>query len=96
MKIWSFKKHIIVCLIFLLLPVAAWGILQISGRVSHASVQISNIGIIGGADGPTAIFISSGARDFEKIVILWVLSAIVLLFLYKPIKRMIERKNMIQ
>lgn len=96
MKIWSFKKHAIACLIFLVLPVAGWAILKVTGLISHANIQTHNIGIIGGADGPTAIFISSGALDFEKFVILWVLLTIILVFLYKPIKRMIERKNMVQ
>ncbi|SET64390.1 hypothetical protein SAMN05660297_03025 [Natronincola peptidivorans] len=77
---WSFNKHLLFCFIVLFIT----GIVVRSTRSpNHAS----SIGIIGGADGPTEIFISGDPYS----VILYIIVLILLLALYKPLKMIIKK-----
>lgn len=92
---WLFWKHFVCC--FLLFFVF-WPLFK---RILHLALFIgplgkrifnlkeaSSIGIIGGADGPTVIFIASriGLPYLPSII-----AFIITLFLYRPVKSLIER-----
>jgi len=91
---WLFWKHFVFCflLFFVIWPLCK-RILLLSvfigllGRRIIDLKEASSIGIIGGADGPTAIFISSrvGLPHLPSIIF------IISLLLYKPVKSLIER-----
>lgn len=80
---WSFKKHIIF--------VAAISIFLQTLRFLIAKPKAASIGIIGGADGPTKILISGNIVQPILEGVFPVLLFLVLLLLYKPIKRLIEK-----
>jgi hypothetical protein len=99
---WTFKKHFVVSMILSgisyivdLLMNHGYGtaILQsfLSGRSLIMDSQAASIGIIGGADGPTSIFIAGSPLAILSFsnVVFW----IVLLLLYKPIKQMVENAS---
>lgn len=80
---WSFGKHAIACLgLCLLLNILATFLLPTNKAVS--------IGIIGGIDGPMSIHLSGKLLNLilQNGALLLVL--IITLFLYKPVKRLIE------
>ena len=74
-RIWNFSRHLVLsagitgvsCLCELLV-IKVLGIKMISSRVNVPGLignfkQAASIGIIGGADGPTAIFLGGGAIE---------------------------------
>ena len=93
MRNWSIKKHIIFCSVIFILHIAIWCIIFFLGRADIKNNHAPSIGIIGGADGPTVIFVSSGSFASYYFPIIWLLLFIVVLLLYKPIKRLIEKSN---
>ena len=78
---WSFKKHVLFSL-GITLAVALF-------RYFFSAKEAASIGIIGGSDGPTTIFLVGNPISTFLIPIL-VLFAILLVF-YKPIKKLIHR-----
>ncbi len=61
-KNWTFKKHIVfslilVIIVFYVLPIMGMGLVFLN--IFWGSHEAGSIGIIGGADGPTAIFLAS-------------------------------------
>lgn len=84
---WTFSIHIIASFIL-------WSLLQIFNMLFNIHKQAASIGIIGGADGPTAIFISGKIIDWLFWINPYNLSLFaVLLFLFKPVKQLIEKKS---
>lgn len=92
---WSLKKHIIFSLIISF-------VVQIIKYISITRTSAASIGIIGGADGPTAIFLANKiiseniSRGFislmlflDEFIIIPVF--IILLALYKPAKYLVEK-----
>lgn len=83
---WSFKKHIIFSLIISFT-------VQIIKYISITRTSTSSIGIIGGADGPTVIFVTSKIVPMfmflGEFIIIPVF--IILLALYKPTKYLLEK-----
>jgi Na+-transporting methylmalonyl-CoA/oxaloacetate decarboxylase beta subunit len=87
---WSFPKHLVFSLMFSLLIwplcrriLAVVVLLLLSRKYDDASA----IGIIGGADGPTAVFISGPVGYFFMVRIA---VFIALLLFYQPVKRIVE------
>lgn len=87
-KNWSFGKHISVSVLITIGVSIVGKTLEIMNiLISAYSNQAASIGIIGGADGPTSIFIATKLADqYLGIFIIF----IALLLLYKPIKRWLE------
>ena len=56
----------------LLLDLAAWFIGTVLGGISFNVTRAASIGIIGGADGPTSIFVTAAAGPAWETV-LWIL-----------------------
>lgn len=85
---WNFTKHFIFSLLItvffsLLLPLLFKVIIGLPSKTTDSS-----IGIIGGADGPTAIFLTTSNNYFS----LWsIVLFVIMLILYKPIKMLIEK-----
>lgn len=83
-KIWSSKKHF-------LLSVGVALVFQVIDILSIGKNRAESIGIIGGADGPTSIFLFGKASNH----ILWNSTFfkifVVMLILYKPMKNIIEK-----
>ena len=84
---WSFKKHMLFSLFFSFL-------IQIIKYIPVTTNNAASIGIIGGADGPTMIFLGSKTM----MPLLWIFSQfimvpifIILLALYKPTKYLVEK-----
>jgi len=91
---WLFWKHFVCCflLFFVIWPLFKRILLLLIligllGRQKIDLNEASGIGIIGGADGPTAIFISSRVGSPHLSSIMFIIS----LLLYKPVKNLIER-----
>ena len=83
---WSLKMHIGVSSLIMLL-------FQFISGFFNTNRQAASIGIIGGADGPTAIFITGKIADrLFSINYYSIFLFIILLLLYKPVKLRIERK----
>ena len=52
--------------------IAAWLISDVFGGISFSTTKASSIGIIGGADGPTAIFITAAHPQIWELL-LWLI-----------------------
>jgi len=77
---WSFKKHVIL----------SSGItLAVMLLRNFFSNEAASIGIIGGSDGPTAIFLAG--NPVSTFLIPNVVLFTILLVLYKPFKKLIQR-----
>jgi len=84
-KDWSFTKHFFAfAFALVVLDVILKSILPNKSGMS--------IGIIGGVDGPTALFLSSKLIENIWMDVLFIGIFIVILILYRPIKNYIERK----
>ncbi|MFZ5352398.1 MAG: sodium ion-translocating decarboxylase subunit beta [Bacillota bacterium] len=82
-KSWSFGKHIV-------LTIAVVALIKlISGFFTLR--EAASIGIIGGADGPTTVFIAGKASGLMLINILYIALFIAMLAMYKPVKLIIGR-----
>lgn len=81
---WSFKKHIIFCLLVTV-------IVKIARLLMPLARSSASIGIIGGADGPTAIFVSQKMSGYMLLNMMEIILFVLLLLLYKPIKDVIEK-----
>lgn len=57
----------------LLAYVAAWSVVNIFGGISFSVSKASTIGIIGGADGPTAIFVTTATAPVWQFVLMLIL-----------------------
>lgn len=87
-RTWNFKKHFIfsIAIVFVIfLIVFAVGIIQ------NLFITTQSIGIIGGSDGPTAIFLSSSNSFYFLPALIFLFIFIISLALYKPMKKIIER-----
>ena len=83
---WNLKKHMI-------LSALVAGIFKWMGSLLQRGREASSIGIIGGVDGPTAIYITKKATGY----ILWSIPGIAVfllgMVLYRPVKRTVEGKQ---
>ena len=84
-KKWSFTKHFFV-LAFALI------VLDVILKIILPNKSGMSLGIIGGVDGPTAVFLSSKLIGNLWIDIFFIGIFIATLILYKPIKDYIEKK----
>ncbi len=83
-KNWSFIKHL---MLSAMIAIVAYILLAFLPSAQEAT----SIGIIGGADGPTAIYIAGGFKGLLTINSLPYVVFAILLFLYKPIRRSIKK-----
>lgn len=79
----NLNKHLLLSFIIL-------AITTIIVKVTISSKPASSIGIIGGADGPTVVFLAGDPGCF-MIFILFICLLILLLALYKPLKKIIKK-----
>lgn len=88
--VWNFRVH--ACFAILMM-IFIWFL----NNFFNMKKQAASIGIIGGADGPTAIFITGKTTNQLLLILLENLSGIfifiILLLLYKPIKSLLEKRN---
>lgn len=96
---WSFRQHCLLSLTITALTIitdimtGSFGALSIIismkslGRVG--SVEASAIGIIGGVDGPTALFYSG--NPFNVLIVSKAILLIILLLLFKPVKKCLRK-----
>ncbi len=84
-KTWSFKKHFTISGITLLL-------LNIILRLILPDGSGISVGFVQGASEPTAMYINSKLPGAFMIDLFSVIIFLVMLVLYKPIKRYIERR----
>lgn len=83
---WSFKMHI--GFSFLIMQ-----LFHFIGRSVNENKEAASIGIIGGADGPTTMFITGKIAERLFLVNSYgIFLFIILLLLYKPMKFRIEKK----
>ncbi|MCT4594259.1 MAG: sodium ion-translocating decarboxylase subunit beta [Anaeromicrobium sp.] len=93
-KIWTLKKHFILSLLI--------GLLIIGFNRLFLINEAASIGIIGGADGPTVVFVANSREEVTsmmKLIILLtekgifngILAFIISLGLYKPVKIVTEK-----
>lgn len=82
---WNFKKHFIFSLTMLAAVIAV--------RPLLFRRQAASIGIIGGADGPTAIYIAGKISAALMPVAAFIIFFIVMLLSYKIVKSIIERRR---
>jgi Na+-transporting methylmalonyl-CoA/oxaloacetate decarboxylase beta subunit len=80
---WNVKKHALLSMILS-------SVLVFLLRAITRNQTAASIGIIGGADGPTAIFISSKLFSLDIIAILFLALFIIFMVLYGLIKRLCE------
>lgn len=86
--IWDFKKHIVFSSMTAFVLTIMSYFLPLLSIFSFFGPEAASIGIIGGADGPTAVYLTSrGSRHFSVYLILF----LVTLTLYKPIKILMEK-----
>ena len=83
-KTWTFAKHIAASLL------VSTAVFYIYKFVVPLSRGASSIGIIGGADGPTAIFVSSKVLPALVHNLLFVGMLILLMVLYSPIRNWLQ------
>lgn len=83
---WSFKKHFIASSIIIAVIMAVIRLLT-PGR------EAASIGIIGGADGPTVIFISGKIGGFLTLTVVLIVFLVIMLLLYRFVKSMIEKRR---
>lgn len=81
---WTFGKHVAVCL-------GLWLLLNIFGIFLLPSNKAISLGVIGGIDGPTTVFLSGKLMTFLSQNVFLLLLLAVTLLLYKPIKKLIEK-----
>ena len=92
---WNIWKHIVFSLVISVLIVICVEPI-IAGIMQHLFLMNQpSIGVIGGADGPTAIFISVGYYPFI-ILLVGTLIFIGILLFYKQMKRILERKRTVR
>jgi len=84
-KDWSFTKHFFAFAFALI-------VLDVIIKSTLPNKSGMSIGIIGGVDGPTALFLSSKLLENIWVDVLFIGIFIVSLILYKPIKNYIEGK----
>lgn len=93
MKEWNIFKHTLAALVLAVAVNYLWGF----ATVHHAA----SIGIIGGADGPTSIFISGKGREAFYYPILkalllasypGIIAFAIIMILFKPVKRLLKSK----
>lgn len=83
----SFKKYFgIISIIFFIILGAI-----VIGKNFMTSESVS-IGIIGGADGPTAVFIANKAINQPTFFVIALVLFCVAIAFYKPIKRFVSKK----
>ncbi len=92
---WTFAKHLVLSLITVIMIELLF--LLVSALVPLLPIALSSgngssIGVIGGADGPTAIFVSSAPSGFVQMATFGVCSLIVLLCLYAPLRKTIRNR----
>ncbi|MBM7614074.1 sodium ion-translocating decarboxylase subunit beta [Alkaliphilus hydrothermalis] len=80
---WGLKKHIGLSLILTFT-------FDILSRLVNFTTA-SSVGIIGGADGPTVIFIGSKDLGLHLYRLVSILALVILLLLYKPTKSLINK-----
>lgn len=97
---WLFWKHFVFCflLFFVIWPPICrqiFGSFDFMGPLTQIFLsrifglrEASSIGVIGGPDGPTAIFVTPSAG---LIFLPYVIEFIIALFLYWTVKRLMER-----
>lgn len=84
MKTWSFKKHFLSCLIL-------FSFLYILGRNLLPDKQYAfSVGVIGGADGPTTVFITEKLLNYYLLESGIIFFFIIALILYSPIRKLIK------
>ncbi len=96
---WSFKRHFVTSLLITIITIvsdivtggfAVFSFVLSSGLFENINLnEASAIGIIGGADGPTAIFLSG--NPFNAFIISKIVLFIVLLVLFVPTKKSLVR-----
>ena len=98
---WSFKRHFVTSLLITLIAIvsdvatggfAAFSFLLSSGLFENINLNESlSIGIIGGADGPTAFFLSG--NPFNAFIISKVVLFLVLVVLFVPTKKSLSKMS---
>lgn len=83
LKPWSFGKHMLLSILTVF--IARYAIPPFPWR------QAASIGIIGGADGPTSIFIASKVAPAYINYIVYAVLLILMILLYKPIRSMMNK-----
>ncbi len=99
MKTWSFKKHALFSIITSIIIVSVvyiFQILRVMKLINFAKNETGAIAIIGGADGPTAIYTTASDPLAQFLAKVWLLVPITIVFLlllliYKPIKKIIQK-----
>jgi len=90
MKEWTFIKHLILSVIIVILSILGRSIVPvIFSIVSYFKVNKSSA-IIGGADGPTKVFVTTNIQ--ENLIIQYIIIFIILLILYIPIKILLKKR----
>ncbi len=90
MKKWSFGKHLLLSVVIALLVQFVPEVI-IKFMLKRSTREAASIGIIGGADGPTSIFVAEKAgitRNYR-----WLMVLPVLLLLYLPIWLLARRTD---
>lgn len=93
---WEFKTHVVFSIIIVILSTIT-DLIATGGTTIHLSIigdffaksEGSSVGIIGGADGPTAIFLSGSPVDlfiYTKILLL-----LLLVILYFPTRKYMNK-----
>ena len=94
MKDWNILKHTLSALFIAVIFNYLWGFTTVH--------EAAAIGIIGGADGPTSIFISSkGSASLNLLIIRAVLAPavpgliafMIMMLLYKPVRQLVKSKK---
>ena len=92
---WTFQKHILASLLGgVFLTVLASLLFYLFGYAAILRTQTNlpeNVAVIGGADGPTAIFVSGQLSVPGLQIILLVVLTLILLALYHPVKKRMDR-----
>lgn len=65
-------------------------LIQFTFKFFQDSAVVSAIGIIGGNDGPTSVFITSKGVYLILNNIHWIFGFLLLMILYKPFKKLIK------
>ena len=97
---WTFRTHFIISLVITLISYTVDSVMSngygsamlmylTKGHSLFVDQQAASIGIIGGADGPTSIFITGEPIEFKIFSNLMLF--IILLLLYKPSKYLVEK-----
>lgn len=76
-KTWNFKKHLV-------LTIALTVIVKVVSLLTYG--EAASIGIIGGADGPTSVFVAGNVGSFVFQNIIPIIVFVFMLVIYIPIK----------